>query len=385
MTAIIGLTGLRPAPDHVAQVSAPPYDVIKPGTPLAARLAQEPLSITQVTMGQDPATALASLQARGAMITDNEPCYYVYEQCWDGQRRIGLFAAVEVSDYADGQIIRHEKTFDDKVRGRIALATATGYSTGPVFLLTKAPLADAWATISAAPPCYAFTSDFGPGTDLSGISNRIWRVSADSPAGRSLASLVAPDPLYIADGHHRYHAALRSGQTHTLAYITDGARILAYNRVIRGPTPFAAIAQDLDLRPVDAFTTPPKHQFCLYSDGRSWLLPASTVPEDVVGRLDCSILERELYPRLGLSHAMIMDEAHFDYYPEYALDTMRAVVDDDRYDLAVALAPVDIEELMAVADAGLSNPDIVMPEKSTFFAPKILSGLFLYRHRRRAG
>ncbi len=77
---------------------------------------------------------------------------------------------------------------------------------------------------------------------------------------------------------------------------------------------------------------------------------------------------------------MIQDPAHFDYYPESQIDQMKAAVDRGDYDLAIALHPVSIDELMAVADAGLENPDIVMPEKSTFFAPKILSGLFVYRH-----
>jgi uncharacterized protein (DUF1015 family) len=100
----------------------------------------------------------------------------------------------------------------------------------------------------------------------------------------------------------------------------------------------------------------------------------------VVGRLDCSILEREVYPHLGLEHSMIADAAHFDYYPESQLAQMREVVDRGEYEIAIALHPVTIDELVAVADAGLGDPDIVMPEKSTFFAPKILSGLFVFRH-----
>jgi uncharacterized protein (DUF1015 family) len=77
---------------------------------------------------------------------------------------------------------------------------------------------------------------------------------------------------------------------------------------------------------------------------------------------------------------MNLKKEHFDYYPEWDLATMKALVDAGEYDLAVALHPVSIGELMAGADAGMANPEIVMPEKSTFFAPKILSGLFLYKH-----
>jgi len=149
---------------------------------------------------------------------------------------------------------------------------------------------------------------------------------------------------------------------------------------VNGVKTFAEVKGSLALEPVSAFATPPKHVFALYTKEGAFHLRARTVPSDVVGRLDCSILERELYPHLGLTHSMIQDPAHFDYYPESQLDQMKAAVDGGEYDLAIALHPVSIDELMAVADAGLSDPEIVMPEKSTFFAPKILSGLFVYRH-----
>jgi uncharacterized protein (DUF1015 family) len=144
--------------------------------------------------------------------------------------------------------------------------------------------------------------------------------------------------------------------------------------------PFSEIMDALPLRPVEAFHTPKKHSFCIYTKDGCWELDAEYVPDDVVGRLDCAILERELYPKLGLTHDMIADLKHFDYYSESALEEMKAVVDRGDYDMAVALHPVSLDELMAVADAGLTNPEIVMPEKSTFFQPKILSGLFLYRY-----
>ena len=96
-----------------------------------------------------------------------------------------------------------------------------------------------------------------------------------------------------------------------------------------------------------------------------------------MGRLDCSLLEKTLYPLLELDHSMVLDQRYFDYYGERELDKMKKEVDSGRYDIAVALHPVDPEELMAVAEAGTLDPEIVMPEKSTFFAPKILSGLIL--------
>ncbi|MBX3274677.1 MAG: DUF1015 domain-containing protein [Sandaracinaceae bacterium] len=379
-----GLVGLRPDPSRIARVTAPPYDVIKEGSPLWARLFGDADSMVHVSLGPDPRGALEGLRARGALVADETPAYYVYEQRWGGEARTGVLVAAAVTDYAARQIIRHEKTFDDKVKGRVALANAIDHTIGPVFLLTKSSLGEALERAKAeAAPLYDFATDFGPGTDLTGVASRVWRVLADSPTGAAIAAHIAGGPLYIADGHHRYHAALKNGQTHVLAYVTEGARILAYDRVVNGRVPFETARAALDLSPCAAFATPAKHEFCLYTKQGSWTLRAERIPADVVGRLDCAILERELYPHLGLEHRHIVDPAHFDYYPESALDEMKAAVDAGKYELAIALHPVGIDELMAVADAGLDDPDVVMPEKSTFFSPKVLTGIFLYRHERR--
>lgn len=384
MVATIGLTGLRPDPTSVSRVVAPPYDVIKPGTPLEAWLQKEPISLFHISLGQQPAAATERMVAQGVLIEDDEPAYYVYEQTWSGGKRTGVFVAAEVSPYEDKQIIRHEKTFDDKVKGRLAVRRATGLQIGAVFVLTQASIAGALdRTKQQGEPLYDFTSSFGGFSELEGIRNKVWRAPEQSETGRALREALATEPFYIADGHHRYHASLLNEQSHFLCYVTEEAVIQAYNRVINGVRPFAEIADELALRPVESFRTPPKHAFCIYTKDGSFELEAQHVPEDVVGRLDCAILERELYPKLGLTHDMIVDSDHFDYYSESALEQMKAVVDRGEYDIAVALHPVSLEELMAVADAGLRDPNVVMPEKSTFFQPKILSGLFLYRYHHR--
>ena len=384
MVATIGLSGLRPDPSRVARVASPPYDVIKPGTPLESLLSNEPLSLFHIILGDDPGAARDRLVADGSLVEDEEPAYYVYEQTWTGGQRTGVFAAAEVSPYEAKQIIRHEKTFDDKVKGRIAMRSATGLHIGPVFVLTRASIASALDDAKRqGAPLYDFTSAFGGFSELEGIRNKVWRVPEQSQTGQAIRAALAEEPLYIADGHHRYHASLLNHQSHFLCYVTEEAVIQAYNRVINGVRPFAEIRAELPLERVDAFETPPKHSFCIYTKDGCYLLRAQHVPDDVVGRLDCAILERELYPKLGLTHDMIVDPNHFDYYSESALDEMKAVVDRGDYDMAVALHPVSLDELMAVADAGLEDPEIVMPEKSTFFQPKILSGLFLYRYSQR--
>lgn len=380
MVATIGLTGLRPNPAEVSKITSPPYDVIKPGTPLERLLSDEPKSLFHIILGEHPKAATDRLTAEGLLVEDDEPAYYVYEQTWARGQRTGVFAATEVSPYEEMQVIRHEKTFDDKVKGRIAMRQATGLHIGPVFALTRAPIAEALDAAKDAPPLYDFTSSFGGFSEVEGIENKVWRAPSSGEVGQAIQSALSREPLYIADGHHRYHASLLNGQTHFLSYITEGAVIQAYNRVINGVRPFAEIMGALPLEPVDEFRTPNKHQFCIYTKDGCYQLAAQHVPNDVVGRLDCAILERELYPQLGLTHDMIADLKRFDYYSESALDEMKAAVDRGDYDLAIALHPVGLDELMAVADAGLEDSEIVMPEKSTFFAPKILSGLFLYRY-----
>ncbi|HET6417175.1 MAG TPA: DUF1015 domain-containing protein [Polyangiales bacterium] len=384
MVATIGLTGLRPDPARVSKIAAPPYDVIKPGTPLEKLLKNTASSLYHISLGDQPAAARDRMVADGSLIEDDEPAYYVYEQTWPEGQRTGVFVAAEVTPYSAKQVIRHEKTFDDKVKGRMTMRRATGLHLGPVFVLTRAPIA---ATLERAKGeaelVYDFVSEFGGFSELEGIRNKVWRVPEASEIGRLLKAALATEPFYIADGHHRYHASLLNEQTHFLCYVTEEAVIQAYNRVINGVRPFSEIAGELPLRPVDSFRTPAKHSFCIYTKQGCFELDAQHVPKDVVGQLDCAILERELYPKLGLTHDMIVDPNHFDYYSESALGEMKAVVDRGEYDIAVALHPVSLEDLMAVADAGLDNPDIVMPEKSTFFQPKILSGLSLYRFKKK--
>jgi len=383
MAEVKGLTGLRPVAGSIGRITCPPYDVIKPGSKLETVLSRDEQSLYHITLGKEPVRSLQMLVENGFLKQDNTPCFYVYEQTFSGVTRTGVLAAVEVSDYKEGKIIRHEKTFDDKVKGRLELRSKTGYTFEPVFLLTQSLIDDLLNKIKEKYlPTYEFTSDFAKQSELDGIYNRIYRITEDSEEGLLLQDLLKEEPFYIADGHHRYHASLLNRQSHCLAYIcqADRVRIQAYNRLINGKIKFETIREKLKYVKTEDFATPPKHHFAIYTKNGSCLITAANIPADVVGKLDCSILEKELYPLLGLSHDVIIDPRYFDYYPEADLETMREKVDSGQYDLAVALHPVSINELIEVANAGKSDPAIVMPEKSTFFAPKILSGLFIYMH-----
>lgn len=385
MPDVRGLKGLRPHKEQITRITCPPYDVIKPGSELDTLLKNLEDSLYHITLGEKPLGALERLLKKGYLLEDGEAAFYVYEQAYAGQVRTGVLTATRVTPYQEGQIIRHEKTFDDKVKGRLELRRKTGYTFEPVFLMTTSRINSLLEKVkNTYPVCYDFVSDFSSLSELHGIRNRIFRFPEESQEGRELRELLAGNPLYIADGHHRYHASLLNGQEYCLAYVCEAeeARIQAYNRVINGMVPFRGIISRLEISPIAEFRTPPKHFFAIYCRQGTFLMKAREVPDDLVLGLDCSILERELYPLLGLTHEMIMDSRYFDYYPESELEKMQALVDEGEYDLAVALHPVSVHELMKVADAGVNNPSVVMPEKSTFFAPKILSGIFVYRHTR---
>ncbi|MDW8245475.1 MAG: DUF1015 family protein [Sandaracinaceae bacterium] len=232
MVAVSGLIGFRPHPELVCRVTCPPYDVIKRGSLLWHRLAAEPLSVFHVILGERPVEALEKLIKEGALVSDEEPAFYVYEQRYlaptgHEEVRIGVLLAAEVTPYETGHFIRHEKTFDEKVKGRIALAQAIGHTAGAVFTICPHPLRHLLEPLTRSAPLYEFTSDFGGESDLHGVHSRVFRIPADSKEGREIVDALAPHSLYIADGHHRYHAALLGGQANTLVYVTDFARIQA--------------------------------------------------------------------------------------------------------------------------------------------------------------
>ncbi|HIH42724.1 TPA: DUF1015 domain-containing protein [Candidatus Woesearchaeota archaeon] len=418
MAKIIGLKGLRPRDnDAVTKLTVPPYDVIRKGSRLEELLQQRQDSLWHVTLGENPRSALERLAREGILVEDNEPCAYIYVQeyvdLWGNtQQRIGILDSPEVTPYEAGQVIRHEQTFDDKVKGRLELTKQLGLTLEPVFLLTKAKITDLLREyIEGSVPSYEFVSDFQGESELHNMTTKVYRIPHNSPFMEVVKHFIAEQPLYIADGHHRYHAALLNEQRNCLAYIVEAAEIertegiQAYNRVINGMVPFAdaldAIARIQGIRvkeapALDGPVTLQKREFCVYSGGKVYIIDTTGLPatDDVVERLDCKTLERVIYPVLGLDDSMLADPRHFDYYPQQDNQRMKELVDSDRYNLAVALHQVSVDEVIAVADAGLADlrcrgqealtvPRFIMPRKSTFFAPKILSGLFVLRHEMR--
>lgn len=404
MVEIKPLTGYRPTEEAIARFVTTAYDVIKKGSKVEYFFEENPDSLYHVILGDKPIKKFNEFKRKHIIIPD-ENCLLVYQQLDEnnGIIRIGLLAAAEASDYSKGEIIDHEEVNMDKVYERLELLRKTGYSFEPGMFLTKSHITPILEEIvEKHKPLYDFTSNFinKMESELHGTRHRIFRIEADSRYGVELTQLIKPEPLYIADYHHRYKSLLSYSdelkkQLYSLAYIAETIQfakngIQAYNRVINGTMKFKDIKDKLDLVEVSEFKTPPKHHFCIYWGGKSYLLRANHIPDnpqDVIDRLDCSILEREFYQLIGIKNEMTKNPEHFDYYPEFQLPIMKSLVDSGKFDIAVALHQVSLQDVLDVANARLlanakhsADKKLSMPSKSTYFAPKVVSGTFILKH-----
>ncbi len=402
-----GLVGLRPRDSETAKIfAAPPYDVITYGTPLQKVLSSRQ-NLIHVHLRppeegdarySNAKKALDEFVSKGMLLRENEPSYYVYRQSAKGLDRIGVILACKVYPYSEGQIIRHEKTFDDKVLDRKKLYEATGYQIGVVFSVMedkKGELLNTLKEVSKGKPLYSFMTEYSGASDMEGVNNGVWRVPESSEMGQRIKSAVAGEPAYIADGHHRYHCAVVMGHPFVQMYISpsSSARIQAYDRVVGSvkKEDLDALPEKVkgkfDVKPGKKLEVPKKHEIIFYFQDKILIFKAKkeflkSLEKDPVAKLDCSILQNHmLFPHLGLSSQNIKDKHYFNYFPgsETGFDSMKRLVDSGEYMFAVSLAPVEFPELKAVADMGIKNPEIVMPQKSTYFWPKLLSGLTLYR------
>ncbi|HXV77972.1 MAG TPA: DUF1015 family protein [Candidatus Polarisedimenticolaceae bacterium] len=402
----------RPPAELAAVVASPPYDVLSSAE--ARRLAAgEPRSFLHVTKPEidlDPATDpyadavyatgarnFRAMIERGWLVRDERASYYVYRLTMDGRAQTGLLGAAGVDDYRTGRIKRHEHTRPEKEKDRVRLNDAIGAHPGPVFLAYRG-LPELNAIVNGV------VAD-GPRTDFAaddGVRHEVWVV--DEPATcRKIETLFRHVPAtYVADGHHRAAAAVKvaelrdSRQPPGASADRESAwrffmaahfpyrqlRVLDYNRVVRdlnGMEPatfldrlarrgFHVGADHRKRRP------PSPETFGMYLDRRWYLLTPrpELIPTDVVGKLDVAILnDQVLSPLLGIG------DPRTDRRVEFVggirgMDELERLVDSGDYEVAFAVHPTSLEHVMAVADAGR-----VLPPKSTWFEPKLRSGLIV--------
>jgi len=312
----------------------------------------------------------------------------------DGRSQTGIVACASIEDYESGVIMKHENTREDKEIDRITHVDTCNAQTGPIFLAYRAQAAiDAIVTkIKAHPAENDFVSE-------DGITHRVWLVTDAADIAAIEHAFSEMSQIYIADGHHRAASAVKVGikrrnanPNHTgeeeynyflsVLFPHDQLKILPYNRVVRdlngytAETFMEAIKTDFEVESVaDAYQPEEKATFGMYLDGAWYKLRAKShiLSEDPVDGLDVSILQDHLLaPVLGIEDPRT--DKRIDFIGGIrGLSELERRADRDMK-LAFSMYPTSIEELFAVADAKR-----LMPPKSTWFEPKLRSGIFIHK------
>jgi uncharacterized protein (DUF1015 family) len=408
MSVIRRFRALRPPADIAAEVACVPYDVISTAEARALAEGKERsfLHVIRPEIDLPEATGLYddAVYEKGAenfhrftkegwLEEDLEPGLLIYRLERDGHPQIGVVGCCSADEYDAGLIVKHERTRPDKEDDRTRHVLTLSAHPEPVFLAhPPSPEIDRLlAEGSTGAPLYDFTAD-------DGIRHTVWKAPDPEALERAFAALPA---IYVADGHHRTASASRAREArrevnpdHTgqeaynffpaTVFPADQLRILAYNRIVtdlagRSPADLLAeLAKRYTLFP-DPPTEPARRGECsMYLDGR-WhglrlALESAPAPKDPVSGLDIARLQDGiLAPLLGIGDPRT--DKRIDFVGG-ARGPEELVARVDRGDAAVAFSmyPTSMEELMAVADAGE-----VMPPKSTWFEPKLRSGLFVHR------
>ena len=404
MPLIVPFAGLRPVPEHAADVVAPPYDVLNT-VEARERARGRPWSFLHISKpeidlpeGTDPhddavyaqgAGNLAKMIDAGILIREERPVYYLYRLIMGDHEQVGLVAVASVDDYLSNRIRKHEYTRPDKETDRVRQIDALNAQTGPVFLTYRHdPDMDALGRrITTQAPLYDLTAD-------DGVRHTFWVIDDPQDIDTITRTFDAMPNLYIADGHHRSAAAARVAQQRRAAgkgggaadyflavlFPDDQMQILDYNRVVRdlnGLSPQAfldALADAFIVTPSGTPVQPVRAgEFGMYLDGQWYRLairPERIPADDPVRRLDVSLLQDNLIaPILGITDPR-RDE-RIDFVGGIrGLGELEKRVDSGEMQVAFSLHPTSMADLMAVADA-----EQVMPPKSTWFEPKLADGL----------
>jgi len=398
----------RPREEISPQVASPPYDVLS-SAEAREMVADNPLSFLHVVKPEidlDPDTEIYSdavyakgaenlrrMIGDGALVREEEPALYLYRQRMGDHVQTGLVAGASVDEYEADLIKKHEHTRPVKEDDRTRHVDALNANTGPVFLTYRAvPEIDALVErLTAAEPTYDFVAP-------DGIQHVLWVVGQPDDRDALVAAFSRVPELYVADGHHRSAAGTRiralrrdANPSHTgeepynfflsVIFPDNQMMILDYNRVVKdlcGHDIAAFHEKTGELFEIERVTDgrPDKTgTFGMYLDGAWYRLrakPEAIPTEDPVNSLDVALLQNNLLaPVLGIGDPRSDERVDF-VGGIRGLGELEQRVDSGDWAVAFALFPTSIDQLFAVADAGL-----VMPPKSTWFEPKLRSGLIV--------
>lgn len=399
----------RPAAGLESEIAALPYDVYNreeaaeevkkhPGSFLAIDRAETqfaPEVDTYADCVYEKAHDLLWQWIReGRFVREDKPCYYIYEQVMEGRSQKGIVACASIDDYQNQVIKKHENTRADKEQDRIRHVDVCEAQTGPIFLAyrSQAPLQQVIDRVTAGEALYDFTAP-------DGITHRVWVVWEEEQMGIIRDTFAGMEQIYIADGHHRCASAVKVGlrrrennSAHTgeeeynfflsVLFSAEELKILDYNRVVKDLNGYEKDAFLEKIREKfsveclgeSSYRPRKKYEYGMYLEGEWYRLTAheDIRSKDAVEGLDVSILQDHLLaPVLGIGDPKT--DRRIDFVGGIrGLEELERRVRTDMQ-VAFALYPTSIYELFDVADAGR-----LMPPKSTWFEPKLRSGLFIH-------
>lgn len=334
---------------------------------------------------------------KGDFVQDDRAFYYLYSLTMDGRTQTGIVALASIDDYLSNQIKKHENTREDKEIDRICHVDACEAQTGPIFLAYRSDttLKKITEQVQRETPVYDFVSE-------DDIAHRVWVVLDDMQAKAIKDAFAAMDSIYIADGHHRCASAVKVGLKRreenpsytgseefnfflSVLFPDDELMILDYNRVVKdlnGLTKEAFLKEvakgfEIQFRGETPYRPDKKGCFGMYLEGVWYELCArkELLSEDPVEGLDVSVLQNHLLaPVLGIGDPKTDERIDFIGGIRGLEELERRVAVDMK--VAFSMYPTSIQELFAVADA-----NALMPPKSTWFEPKLRSGLFIHSIR----
>lgn len=409
MATMKAFRGIRPRPDLAAKIAALPYDVYNRKEALE-EVSKEPLSFLRIDRAetQFPDTVgiyedcvyekaretLWDMKQKGEFIQDEAPCCYLYELTMEGRIQTGIVACASIDDYHSQVIKKHENTRAEKEVDRIRHVDTCNAQTGPIFLAyrSREDVNQIVAQVKQESPVYDFTSP-------DGIHHRVWVIDKTEQTEKLEKAFKGIQEIYIADGHHRAASAVKVGEKRrkdhpgytgeeefnyflSVLFPDEELTILDYNRVVKdlnGNTSEAFLEKiqadfSLEKKGKEPVQPSKKGEFGMFLDGEWYLLTIKPecVSEDPVEGLDVSILQnRLLHPILGIQDPKTDDRIDFVGGIRGLKELERRVGEDCR--AAFSMYPTSIGELFSVADAGR-----LMPPKSTWFEPKLRSGLFIH-------
>ena len=413
MSNIKPFKGIRPTQDKVHLVAALPYDVMS-SDEARKRAEGNPYSFLHVDKAEidlDPSVNLYDdvvyekakenldkMISDGVYVQDEKEVFYIYMLTMNKREQTGLVCCCDIDEYVNGTIKKHEFTIKAKEADRIRHVDTCDANTGPIFLTYRAQraISDVVNRYKAAHrPLYDFIT-----TD--GITHTAWLVD-DEEIVDQLKKLFAEVPcLYIADGHHRTASAVEVGLKRraeaatvdpeaeynyflTVLFPDNELEIMDYNRVVRdlnnhSVEEFFALLKEnfeIDEAPIAPFNPPFPHSFSMYLEGQWYSLTAKSDiidDSDPIMCLDVSILHKWIIePILGITD--VRTDSRIDFVGGIrGLCELENRVNSGDMKVAFALYPTTIEQVMNIADKGL-----VMPTTSTWFEPKLRSGIFIHK------